>query len=354
MEYLTPSHLRDKSPFKDVTNSTPTPGFGAGSPRKITKSSRHKRINSVTTSPQRRSTRLSSLKAEPQGKENKDDDSQTTTKKQKRKVTPRTGSSITRKKSESRERQEMSESRGRRTRTSASTLPSSPLAGKTTPSKLLATPNRLRITRSNSSSSQIDGTIQSLRREGIPIISETPLEEDEGRPMVFKLISLEPQSPTHQNDTSQPTQQHNLSPSPAPFNEFPLPLSPVKPIRTAAPLETPHRRRTPLPRHSAVKAVLHENDVFAISPGMFPRSVKRTDYLDFFADSDRKAFQSPLTLTASSPIVAPPAFEEATMRVSDRNPNIEDESKEDLITADNFKNELLNGFFLVMYSSNYR
>ena len=38
MDLLSPSRRLEKSPFKDVTNSTPTPGIGAVSPRKLIKS----------------------------------------------------------------------------------------------------------------------------------------------------------------------------------------------------------------------------------------------------------------------------------------------------------------------------
>ena len=186
MEYLTPSRLRDKSPFKDVTNSTPTPGLGAGSARKITKS-RHKRTNSTTNTPQRRSTRLSSLKSEPQGKENKEEESQiTSTTKLRRKVTPRSGSVTLRKRSARKEEQELSGSCVRRTRTSVSTLPSSPLAGKTSPLQFLATPERLRTTRSNSISLKPGSSPTILHTENVPPILGSAIIEEQGKSFAIK------------------------------------------------------------------------------------------------------------------------------------------------------------------------
>ena len=40
--------------------------------------------------------------------------------------------------------------------------------------------------------------------------------------------------------------------------------------------------------------MLGENDIFAISPAMFPSKSKRVDYLDFLADAERKDFTSPI------------------------------------------------------------
>ena len=40
--------------------------------------------------------------------------------------------------------------------------------------------------------------------------------------------------------------------------------------------------------------MLGENDIFAISPAMFPSKTKRVDYLDFLADAERKDFTSPI------------------------------------------------------------
>jgi hypothetical protein len=40
--------------------------------------------------------------------------------------------------------------------------------------------------------------------------------------------------------------------------------------------------------------MLGENDIFAISPAMFPSKTKRVDYLDFLADAERKDFISPI------------------------------------------------------------
>lgn len=72
--------------------------------------------------------------------------------------------------------------------------------------------------------------------------------------------------------------------------------------------------------------------------------MKRTDYLDFFTDAHKEAFQSPLKIASPSRIVAPPISEEATISLSDRNPIIADEPRKNLITADMLETELLNGF----------
>ena len=47
----------------------------------------------------------------------------------------------------------------------------------------------------------------------------------------------------------------------------------------------------PLP---LLKPFLDENDIFAISPGMFPRKTKQLDYLDILEDAERIDFTSPV------------------------------------------------------------
>jgi len=186
MELLSPSRHLEKSPFKDVTNSTPTPGI-VNSSRKQSKP-KLKRFNStsVHTPQQRRSTRLSSLKADVDEKENVEwEEEQRTVKisKTRRKVTPSGGGSVTTRK---RSRKDGQDSEilvsGRRTRSSISTLPSSPLAGKTTPRQSLSTPIRPRLTRSNpgSMSAKSNKSTQS-RSELIPVIAESHLETCDGR-----------------------------------------------------------------------------------------------------------------------------------------------------------------------------
>lgn len=59
-------------------------------------------------------------------------------------------------------------------------------------------------------------------------------------------------------------------------------------------MTTPRVRQTSLFLPSSLKAIHWENNLFAISPGMFPRKAKRMDYLDVLADSDRKEFISPI------------------------------------------------------------
>src|SRR5579859_2369449 len=65
----------------------------------------------------------------------------------------------------------------------------------------------------------------------------------------------------------------------------------------------PVQRRSPLPPLSAFKNMLVENDVFAISPAMFPKKLKRVDYLDIFADADRKDFMSPMKTPTQPKVV---------------------------------------------------
>jgi len=74
-----------------------------------------------------------------------------------------------------------------------------------------------------------------------------------------------------------------------PFKEFPLPASPIK---LAPPVATPKPPPTQLVSTPFLNPI--ENDIFAISPGMFPRKTKPTDYLDVLADADRKEFISPV------------------------------------------------------------
>lgn len=179
MDLLSPSRLLDKSPLKDVTNSTPTPGIG-GSPRKITKlPTRSKRSNSTTTttaqSPQRRSTRLNSSRiVDLNDKPEKEQDPQSVTTRRS-KVTPKAGDGVAiRKRGGRRETSEGSVTIGRRTRRSISTIPSSPLAGKENQENP-STPKRPRITRSMSMSAKTE-TSNSSHKHRIPVITETDNE----------------------------------------------------------------------------------------------------------------------------------------------------------------------------------
>ena len=81
--------------------------------------------------------------------------------------------------------------------------------------------------------------------------------------------------------------------SPSPFKQYPLPASPIKAILTPK-LSTTNQRQSPFPPLSTIKSLLAENDVFAISPGMFPRKTKMVDYLDILADAERAEFMSPV------------------------------------------------------------
>ena len=203
MDLLSPSRLLDKSPLKDVTNSTPTPGI-RGSPRKITKlTTRSKRSNSTTIaatatvqSPQRRSTRLNSSKiADLNDKVEKEEEPQsvtstTTTRSRRNKVTPKAGDGVTiRKRGGRREPSEGSVATGRRTRRSISTIPSSPLAGKENMQGDLSTPKRPRMTRSMSVSAKTETSTTSSHRQRIPVINETDNESYQRSPSSFlKLI----------------------------------------------------------------------------------------------------------------------------------------------------------------------
>lgn len=188
MELLTPASALEKSPLKDVTNSTPTPGAaiiqGANSPRKPTKS-RSKRSSSVTNSSQRRSTRLSSSRSDPHPKEAEKEEelSPVRTTRSGRKVTPRvTG----RKRTTKRDIQEDSVAKRRRTRRSISTLPSSPLAEKQGDDRMATTPTRPRMTRSSSMSGTEGSSIKTVH-SSITVIIESSTEADEGIP-VFGLL----------------------------------------------------------------------------------------------------------------------------------------------------------------------
>lgn len=147
-------------------------------------------------------------------------------------------------------------------------------------------------------------------------------------------------------DSSLRIDKNKSSPSHDPFIEYPLPLSPVKSIRRATALETPRQRSTPLPRHSAIKAVLQENDIFAISPGMFPRSIKRTDYLDLFADTHRAPFQSPVKI-ASSPLVAHVASNGVRESISNNIAIYEQQTRGEFVPIDALECAALNGILFL-------
>ena len=88
-------------------------------------------------------------------------------------------------------------------------------------------------------------------------------------------------------------------------------MSPMKPLNLI-PLTTPRVRHAPLIAPGSLKALYWENNLFAISPGMFTRKVKRTDYLDIFADADRNEFMSPVRmLPIKQASVVTPLKEEA-------------------------------------------
>ena len=177
---MSPSYLGDKSPFRDVTNVKPTAAMATGSPRKSTKS-RTKRSNSITHTPQRRSTRLNSAKMEPIETEIKveepPEEPQTVrTTRSRRKVTPAGGSIGNKKRGARKENQEGSIQIGRRTRRSISTVPSSPLASRSSPQPQLSTPERPRLTRSSSMSSRAETDTTETQKMRISVINESALE----------------------------------------------------------------------------------------------------------------------------------------------------------------------------------
>lgn len=89
-----------------------------------------------------------------------------------------------------------------------------------------------------------------------------------------------------------------------PFKQYPLPTSPIKSFSLHPSTGTPISRKSPIAYLSSLKPLLGENDIFAISPGMFPRKMKTLDYLDILADSERNAFTSPIK-TVSENLVVP-------------------------------------------------
>ena len=190
MELLSPSRRLEKLPFKDVTNSTPTPLTGDGSPRKLTKPlSRTKRSNPIsttnntTTPPQRRSTRLSSLRSESQENIPEEPPQSRITTRSGRKVTPGGGGSVAvRKRSGRKEPQVEGVTSGWKKRRSVSALPSSPLAGKNTPHQMLSTPNnRARMTRSSSMSAKTETSEIAPHKISISIINESEMEASRGK-----------------------------------------------------------------------------------------------------------------------------------------------------------------------------
>jgi hypothetical protein len=132
--------------------------------------------------------------------------------------------------------------------------------------------------------------------------------------------------------------------TPSPFKQYPLAASPLKSHLALKPTATPVQRLSPIAPFPSIKSVLGENDVFAISPAMFPRKTKRVDYLDILADAERTEFLSPIKWNWSQPTerVAPSANDKPP-NSSERNNivhKIVSESTERLdITANEIANE---------------
>ena len=84
-----------------------------------------------------------------------------------------------------------------------------------------------------------------------------------------------------------------------PFKQYPLPVSPLKATNLDLSI-TPIQRQSPLVPFPSLKLVLGENDIFAISPGMFPRKTKPLDFLDILEDSERKDFISPIKIASAN------------------------------------------------------
>jgi hypothetical protein len=114
----------------------------------------------------------------------------------------------------------------------------------------------------------------------------------------MELTGIENMSPVRKYQIMRHAENPHYVASPSPFREYPLPLSPEKTVIMSNTKDTPIQRQSPL---STIKTLLGENDVFAISPGMFRRKTKRVDYLDIFADAERTEFVSPVKPTLTSP-----------------------------------------------------
>jgi hypothetical protein len=84
-----------------------------------------------------------------------------------------------------------------------------------------------------------------------------------------------------------------------PFKQYPLPFSPLKATNLDLSI-TPIQQKSPLVPFPSLKPVLGENDIFAISPGMFPRKTKPLDFLDILEDSERKDFMSPIKIASAN------------------------------------------------------
>lgn len=80
-----------------------------------------------------------------------------------------------------------------------------------------------------------------------------------------------------------------------PFKQYPLPASPLKTI-TPKPSQNSSLAKSPSLSVTCSKPGLLENDIFAISPGMFPRKTRHMDFLDILEDAERKDFESPIKL----------------------------------------------------------
>ena len=123
-----------------------------------------------------------------------------------------------------------------------------------------------------------------------------------------------------------------------PFKQYPFPASPLKAL-TPKPSNTPSFAKSPLPSFPCLKPTLPENDIFAISPGMFPRRTKQMDFLDILEDAERKDFESPsksspvLTMTLQEQPCPVPTLEEQRPQIT-----LDNEDDTDDVAAEIYRN----------------
>ena len=176
MGLVSPSKLFGNSPFKDVTNSIPTPLIGAGPYRKITKSKRKR----STLSPQRRSTRLNSLRSDTEEAEEKVEEIPSVrTTRSGRKLTPGLGGSATSRKRNIRKHGQECSNAAQRKRRSVSGQPSSPLDAKSNLHGSLLSPTTPPLTRLTRSSTRPESPIHEISHEEISIIVKNKIVKSE-------------------------------------------------------------------------------------------------------------------------------------------------------------------------------
>jgi hypothetical protein len=180
-------------------------------------------------------------------------------------------------------------------------------------------------------STKTESPIPEVSYEGHSLIQDSNEGRDDGILPLRKANREESQSPLKICNFKVLQQQ-------TPFKEYPLPVSPIKSLTTTV----LNQQRTPLPSIPSLKPTIIENDVFAISPGMFPRKTKPMDYLDILADANRSGFVSPIKDTINQVPQLAESSHEATTQEKKECALIQDPEIEEVVNVENV-NESMDG-----------